>query len=306
MYERSPTIFCRRLFLKKVFTERIFCDIIIKKEEIMKYTIKSNKYIAKNLFYILPFAVIPAFFLSVSTDENALRSILSIFFGGEPQRLTFSELFRAISVLNFGSWRSVVFGLLGIILIVICVAMMMAMLEKHFRIGKRSYRGLLSKLNDNLVSTAGFTFLLTVLYEVWALVTTLGTFIFSKILFNTIAYIMSALFLIIMHIALIYAIGFIYLWLPCMQITGFRAMQALYYSQRMVSPVKWGILFGQLAMLLFAETLICLCAIFAPNPIVFTLLTTVLYTWLIMLFCVRMEIVYFEREHLDRADVFQN
>ncbi len=272
----------------------------------MKYTVKANRYIAKNLIYILPFAIIPAFFLSVSTDENALRSILAVFFSSEPQRLTFSGLFRAISILNFGSWKSVVFGFLGIVLIVVCVSMMTAMLEKHFRIGKRSYRGLLSKLNDNLISTAGFTFLLLALYEIWALVTTLGTFVFSKILFNTIAYIMSALFLLIMHIALIYAIGFIYLWLPCMQITGFRAVQALYYSQRMVNPVKRGILFGQLAMLLFAETLICLCAIFAPNPIVFTLLTTVLYAWLIMLFCVRMEIVYFEREHLDRADVFQD
>ena len=271
----------------------------------MKYTIKSNKYIAKNLFYILPFAIIPAFFLSISTDEKALISVLQKVFGSKPQQLTFSELFRAISILNFASWQSIVFGIIGIILIIVCVAMMMAMIEKHFRIGKRTYRGLFSKLNDNLISTGGYAFLMVILYEVWTLITTIGVFIFSKIFINAVAYVMMALFFVIMHIALIYIIGQIYLWLPCMQITGFKAIHALYYSNRMVSSVKWHILLGQIAMLLGAEVLIGLCACFAPSPIIFTILTTVLYGWMIMLFCVRMQVVYFEREHLDRADVFR-
>ncbi len=271
----------------------------------MKYTIKSNKYIAKNLFYILPFAIIPAFFLSISTDEKALISVLQKVFGNTPQQLTFSELFRAISILNFASWQSIVFGIGGIVLIIVCVAMMMAMLEKHFRIGKRTYRGLFSKLNDNLLSTAGYGFLLIVFYEIWSFITALGVFIFSRIFINIVSYIMMGLFLIIMHIALIYVIGQIYLWLPCMQITGFKAIHALYYSNRMVSSVKWRILLGQIAMLLGAEALIGLCVYFAPSPIIFTILTTILYGWMIMLFCVRMQVVYFEREHLDRADVFR-
>jgi len=271
----------------------------------MKYTVKSNKYIAKNLFYILPFAIIPAFFLSISTDEKALISVLQKVFGGVPQQLTFSELFRAISILNFASWQSIIFGIAGIILMIVCVAMMMAMIEKHFRIGKRSYRGMFSKLNDNLVPTGGYAFLLLILYEIWTFITTLGVFVFSKIFINAVSYVMMALFLFLMHIALIYVIGWIYLWLPCMQITGFKAIQALYYSHRMVDSVKWGILFGQLAMLVAAEVLICCCAYFAPNPIIFTVLTTVMFGWLIMLFCVRMQVVYFEREHLDRADVFR-
>lgn len=183
--------------------------------------------------------------------------------------------------------------------------MMMAMIEKHFRIGKRTYRGLFSKLNDNLISTGGYAFLMVILYEVWTLITTIGVFIFSKIFINAVAYVMMALFFVIMHIALIYIIGQIYLWLPCMQITGFKAIHALYYSNRMVSSVKWHILLGQIAMLLGAEVLIGLCACFAPSPIIFTILITVLYGWMIMLFCVRMQVVYFEREHLDRADVFR-
>ena len=272
----------------------------------MKYTLKSNKYIANNLFYILPFAIIPAFFLSISTDEKALISVLQKAFDGVPHQITFSELFRAISILNFGSWQSVVFGLVGILLMIVCVAMMLAMLEKHFRIGKRSYRGLLSKLNDNLLSTAGFGFLIIGFYEVWTLIMAIGVFIYSRIFINAVAYTMIGVFLILMHIALIYVIGLIYLWLPCMQITGFRALQALYYSHRLVSPVKWRILIGQMGMLLFAETLICLCAYFVPNPILFTISTTVLYGWLMMLFCVRMQMVYFEREHLSHADVFHD
>ena len=272
----------------------------------MKYTVKSNNYIFKNLFHILPFAILPAFFLSISTDEKALISVLQKAFGGVPQKLTFSEIFRAISILNFSSWQSVVFGVLGVVLMFVCLAMMLAMLEKHFRIGKRSYRGLLSKLNDNLLSTAGIGFLIVSFYQVWTLVLSIGLFIFSKIFITAFAYSMLGLFLVLMHIALIYVIGLIYLWLPCMQITGFRAVQALYYSHRLVHSVKWRILIGQLFMLLFAETLICLCAYFAPNPIIFTILTTALYCWMMMLFCVRMQMVYFEREHLSHADVYHD
>lgn len=268
----------------------------------MKYTAQSCKYIFKNFIYIFPFAIIPAFFLSLSTDEGALISVLQKFATGKIGEWEFSELFRAISVLNFGSWQSIVSGLLGVVLIVVCVALMMALIEKHLRIGKRTYNGLFSKLNDNLVSTAGYVFLLLLIYELWTLLFTAFMFAASRIPYNEAAYPLLALIFLGMHVLLIYVISALYLWLSCMQITGFKALEALHYSYQLLTPLKIKLIAVQVASLMIVEALICLCVFVAPNPVFFAVLTTALYTLMIMLYCVRMQIVYFDRDQIERAD----
>lgn len=269
----------------------------------MKYTLQSGKYIFKNFPYVFAFALLPAVFLSVSTDKDALIAVLDAFFQGRLTSWTFPELFRAISVLNFGSWQSIVFGLIGILVAVPCVALLTALLEKHFRIGKRTFNGLWSKLNDNFISTCGFTVLLVLIYEIWALITAAVLFFISRMAMEILAYSLTVAFLLGLHLVLLYIVGTVYLWLPCMQITGFRALEALHYSYQLIQPVRWQILGGQAFFLLLTETLICVCAWYIHASLVFMLITTALYAFLIMLFCVRMEVAYFDRDHIQRADL---
>lgn len=268
----------------------------------MKYTVQSSKYILKNFIYIFPFAVIPAFFLSIAADEAAWGAVLRKLVQHNITTWEFDELFRAISVMNFGSWKSVISGILAIILIVVCVALMMALIEKHFRIGKRTLNGIFSKLNDNLISTAGYIFLILLIYEIWTLLLAAFLFAVSRIPVLIIAYPLAVFFYLAMHVGLIYVIGALYLWLSCMQITGFKALEALHYSYQLLTPLKIKLIGAQLAALLGTEFLISLCVILVSNPIVFTMLTTFLYTILIMLYCVRMQIVYFDRDNIERKD----
>ena len=254
----------------------------------MKYTIQSTKYVAKNLIYLLPFAIIPAFFLSISTDEKAIFGVLRAVYHGDLRQWSFGELFRAISVFNFGSWQAVVFGLIGLLVIVPCVALMMALLEKHFRIGKRTFNGIWGKLNDNFISTLWYIFLLLVIFELWSVLLAALLFFFSRITVAVLAYIFTSLVYLGMHVLLLYAVGTIYLWLPCMQITGFKAFEALHYSHQLITPVKWKLMAGQLAVLLSVEVLISLCVAFIRSPLAFLIWTTALYAILIMTFCVRM------------------
>ncbi len=269
----------------------------------MKYTVQSSKYIFKNFLYIFPFAIIPAFFVSLSTDEEAIYCVLDTFFQGKIGEFHFSHLFRAVSILNFASWEAIVFGFLGIILMVVCVAMMMALLDKHMRIGKRTYNGLFSRLNDNLLSTCGYILLLLAIYEVWSLFVSAFLFFFSKIADPFTAYFLMITFYLAMHVVLIYAIGLIYLWLPCMQITGFKAGEALYYSYHLMSKVKWKILVGQLIAFLVAEAVIGACAVFVQDPLVFTIVTTAFFALLTLIYCVRMMVAYFDRDNIERADL---
>ena len=267
----------------------------------MNYTLSTSKYIVKNFFYILPFAIIPAFFLSLSVAEDSIINVLHSLFSGRVAAWSFYDLFCAISVLNFGSWKSVITGFLGIVVILPCISVFMAFLEKHMRIGKRTYNGIFSKLNDNAISTLGYALIFIGIYEIWALLTASLLYFLAKIPIVALAYVMLSICFILMHVVLLYAIGAIYLWLPCMQITGFPMMEALQYAHQLSVPVKWNILGGQIFLLFLAEGLIGFCARCLPNGIVFTTLTTVLYVVLLLFYCVRMEIAYFERDHIERA-----
>jgi 4-amino-4-deoxy-L-arabinose transferase-like glycosyltransferase len=88
-----------------------------------------------------------------------------------------------------------------------------------------------------------------------------------------------------------------------MQITGFPAVEALQYSHQLLTPVKWGILSGQLIFLLGTEALLVACAWFLPEFVIFTVWTTALFTLLLLFYCVRMQIAYFDRDHIERADL---
>lgn len=273
------------------------------KARTMRYTIKSTKYIAKNFLYLIPFAFIPAFFCALSVDGEAIRCAIEAFFGGGlVEEWHFFHLFRAISVFNFASWEALIGGLLAIPVMIVCVAMLLALLDKHMRIGKRTYNGIFIKLNDNLLSTAGYIVLLLVVYEIWALLTSALLFFFSRVPIPFFAYFFVIVSFIGMHVVLIYVISFIYLWLPCMQITGFRAGEALYYSHQLMAPIKWKILFSQVGLLLATEGMVTLCAMFIEGWL-FLAFTTLFCMLLLLLYCVRMMVVYFDRDNIDRADL---
>lgn len=269
----------------------------------MKYTVQTSKYIFKNFFYILPFAIIPALFLSISVAEDEIIAVLDAIAKKDFSAWTFTNLFRAISVLNFGSWESILTGIIGIVLMVPCVALLMAFLDKHLRFGKRTFNGLWSKLNDNFISTFGYIVFFLLIYEVWALILSALLFFVALIPNTTAVYIVAGIIFVSMHFVLLYAVGTIYLWLPCMQITGFPAVEALQYSYQLVTHVKWRILLGQIVALMATEALIVACAWYLPELPIFTAWSTILFTILLSFYCVRMMIAYFDRDQIERADL---
>ena len=268
----------------------------------MNYTIASIKYILKNFWYILPFAILPALFLSLSIDKFAIQKVLTDYFTGKPGG-SFPIIFRAISIFNFRDVGAFFAGLAGIVLMVVCVSLMMALIEKHMRIGKRTFSGIFSKLNDNLISTCGICLLYVLLYEVWALITSALLFLVMIPETVGVVYVLSVIVFFGMHFVLLYIVSIFYLWLPCLQITGFRAFEALRYSYQLVSPVKKNIVFGQWISVTLAEVLLGLCSLFVPGRVAGFALATVSYALMTAIFCVRMQVVYFDRAQLERADL---
>ena len=271
----------------------------------MKYTLQSSKYVFKNFIYLFPFAILPAVFFAVSTDEEAIISVVKALLEGRLSDWTFGGLFKALSILNFASWQSIVFGQVGVILIIFSVSLLMALLEKHMRIGKRTFNGLWGKLNDNFVSTLCVVLTVLVLYELWTLLLAAFLFFLSRITITAVAYVLLGIAFILFHILLMVSVGVIYLWLPCMQITGFRAFEALSYSYQLMNPIKWKIMLAQIGVLFVVEGLICACAIYFTMPLTFNIVAAVLYAGVMMIYCVRMQIAYFDRDNIQRADMIK-
>ena len=267
----------------------------------MRYTVQSGKYVFKNILYIFPLAVVPAFFLALSTDPAALKSVLQSFFNGAISEWKFGDLFSAVSVLNFNGWNSM-FGFIGLVALMVCVSMLTALMEKHMRFGKRTFNGLFSKLNDNLLATCGYGLLLIAIYELWALIMAALLLAVSCIPLVWLACAFSFIVMIMMHFALLYCVGLIYLWLPCMHITGFPAAEALQYSNQLSKPAKWRILLSQTVFLFAVETLIFL-SVLLTGEFTFTIVSTILYAFLIMIYCVRMQVVYFDLDGIERRDL---
>lgn len=268
----------------------------------MNYTIASIKYILKNFWYILPFSILPALFLSLSIDKFAIQKVLTDYFTGKPGG-SFPIIFRAVSVFNFRDVGAFFAGLAGIVLMVVCVSLMLALIEKHMRIGKRTYNGIFSKLNDNLLSTCGICLFYVLIYEVWAVLISALLFL-AYLVENVVAvYILSVIIFFSMHFVLLYVVSLFYLWLPCLQITGFRAFEALRYSYQLVAPVKMRIVFGQWISVTISEILIGLTAIFVPMRGFSFAAAAVLYMFMTVMFCVRMQVAYFDRAQLERADL---
>ena len=268
----------------------------------MNYTIASIKYILKNFWYILPFSILPALFLSLSIDKFAIQKVLTDYFTGKPGG-SFPIIFRAISIFNFRDVGAFFAGLAGIVLMVVCVSLMLALIEKHMRIGKRTYNGIFSKLNDNLLSTCGICLFYVLIYEVWAVLISALLFL-AYLVENVVAvYILSVIIFFSMHFVLLYVVSLFYLWLPCLQITGFRAFEALRYSYQLVAPVKMRIVFGQWISVTISEILIGLTAIFVPMRGFSFAAAAVLYMFMTVMFCVRIQVAYFDRAQLERADL---
>ena len=62
----------------------------------MSYTIQTGKYISKNFFYVVLFALLPAFALSLSLAEEEIVIVLNAVAVGDFSAWTFFNLFSAL------------------------------------------------------------------------------------------------------------------------------------------------------------------------------------------------------------------
>lgn len=265
----------------------------------MRTVFGSWKYLFKNLWFLLPLSIIPAVFISLSLDYQCVSSIVRGFFGGAPQA-DFLEFLHAWSFIRFDSVLGGVYSALAFVCIVIFMAALMAFVEKHMRLGKRTFNGIGAQFCGALPSAAITSFLYLIFYEIWAVVLSAILYVISQVDTIAVTYLLYCAAVLLFVFVLVYLATTFYLWLPCKLMTGSRFFDAFLYSYRLMLERRWRLVLSFFISVLCVFAVIC-AAVYLPDA-AFRVIGAVLFLFLFPNFCVRMEVIYFETDKLDRED----
>lgn len=265
----------------------------------MRTVFGSWKYIFKNLWFVLPFSVLPAVFIALSLDYQCIAAIVRGFFGGAPQA-EFLEFLHAWSFIRFDSVLGGIYSALAVVCIVVFTAALIAFVEKHMRLGKRTLHGVGSQFWSALPSAAVAVLLYLVFYEIWAVVLSAILYVISQVNTLPVTYVLYCAAVLLFLFVLVYLATIFYLWLPCKLMTGSRFFDAFLYSYRLMLERRWRLVLSFTISLACAIAVLC-AAVFLPDA-AFRVAGAVLFLFLFPNFCVRMEVVYFETDKLDRED----
>lgn len=265
----------------------------------MRYIAGTFRYIFKNFIFLFAFVLLPSYFLTASGDPADIRALIDAFVSGG-ERAEFREVFAFFSPLNDRGWA---LALVCFATVIVCFPMLFGFIEKHMRLGLRTWKGIAGRFNFNFLTTLVVFVVCIVLYEIWALLTA-GLIYAETLLLQGLAASIAALVTGLGMVALLcYVISTFLLWLPCLQITGYNFMDALVYSNSLASQKK-----SKMFMALWLPCLVSYAARgllvgFINNGAVVFTITELVYLFLILYICVLMFVVYFDAAGEERMDL---
>lgn len=266
----------------------------------MRTVFGSWKYLFKNLWFVLPFALAPAVFMSLSLDYGRIALLVRGFFSGAPQG-EFLDFLHAWSIINFGSALGGIFSAAALICTVVCMALLVAFVEKHMRLGKRTFSGVGAQFKNVLPSAIFITLAYLVLYEIFAVVLSAVLYVISQADGIAVIYLLYCIAVLLFVFVLSYLATIFYLWLPCKLMTGSRFFEAFLYSYRLVVERRRKLILSFLISFIAGLVVLSCAAAFLPDY-AFYAVGAALFVFLFLNFCIRMEAVYFDADALDRED----
>lgn len=269
----------------------------------MRIVFGNWKYMFKNFWYVLLCGIVPAIFFALSFDYTALSSFLGGFFRGEP-RTDFLELLRAFGPIRIDSALGGVYTAFAYIVSSIFAALLLSLVEKHMRIGKRTLGGVGDEMKNMLLPAFSIILLFYFLGELAAIIVSALMFAVFSIGTTVIVYLLCVLAVLFVGFLFLYVLEAFFLWLPCLQITGFRPYHAFLYSYRLSIGVRWKLIASHALSLAVMAALLGGTS-FLPE-IVFRAVALVLSLFLYTGLFIRMETVYFETDKLDREDIIRS
>ncbi len=261
------------------------------------------KYIVKNIWFVLPLAIVPAIFLALALDFGAISEFVRGFLGGSP-RFGFDTYFRVWSLVRIDSVLGAIYSVLAFVCVFVFVAILLTFVEKHMRIGKRTVSGVYQGFLNIVFYSFLVTFIYFLCYELWALLLSALLFALSAINVTPVVYVFSLIVIFGFICALLFIAATFFLWLPCRQMTGFGFYDSFLYSYRLMTGIRAKLVVSFFIALVL--TFLALGGVSLLSELVFRIVAVVIMCGLFMSFCVRMEASYFETDKIDREDLLHS
>lgn len=268
----------------------------------MRYIGSALKYMFKNFIFLFPFALIPSYFFALALDLNSLETIVRKVLAVDVE-VSFDTVFNSFSLITADRW---LFGIVSFICMALFMPMLLAFIEKHMRIGSRSLKGIAKRINYNFISTLVILIIALAIYELWALVAS-GLIYASVLLLDGAARLVVAIVIALgMFLLLAYIFTQIWLWLPCLQITGYNFMDALVFSSQAIGSNKkrlyLAVMIPYIVCMALILTVVGICGSFDVVVPVFVFIELIYI--LLFLYCnVLMYTAYFDAAGEDREDL---
>lgn len=275
----------------------------------MKLLKQTLQYIKKNLLHIILFVLVGGAMFTLSFNYSSFSATAVKFFTGEIGDITFYELISSLSIINISSWYFVLISLFSVGIVAVFLSMELAMVEKHMRIGSKTLNGLWGKVNDNFISTLFLILLVLAIYEVWAVLISAVLFAIISIFANIMVmqYILVSLAFAGAAYGLMYVVSMTYLWLPCLQITGFRYYESFKYAFNILADIRSSLIasfiVNGIAFAVILTGACFICGYFLNNGAVAYIVAFIEFTYLFAIFTVGQEVAFFEADGLERADL---
>ncbi len=266
----------------------------------MKYIGSALRYMFKNFIFVFLFALIPSYFFAMTVDTDNARVLTQELISADGG-VTFSGLFTFFSPVNAGGWP---YALVCLAALAVSLPFLFGFIEKHMRIGSRSFKGLAGRFNTNFITTLVLTLLGTAVYELWALLAA-GLIFAESLILTGIAYAAVAIATYAAMVALVcYLLSAFLTWLPCLLVTGYRFFDALDYSNQICTGHKGGLFlacFLPAAAGLVLEVAAVALSGFTKLPLF--LITELLFLFFMLYYASLMFVAYFRLTGEERMDL---
>ena len=268
----------------------------------VNYIASALKYLFRNFIFIFVFALIPSYFFAMTADMKNMAEITDKIFALDAD-FTFGQIFTFLSPINARRW---VFALICFASLAVCLPMLLGFIEKHMRIGTRSLKGVFGRFNYNFLTTLLVSVIFLAVFEAWSVLTSGMIYAAVSLFTGGVRLFMSLLIFFAMVALMCWAATVLLLWLPCMQVNGYGALEALSYSNRLVNERRGGLFLSVflpalagVILVLAAAALSDLINVYVPVFVAVFIIVDILFLY----YCTLMFVAYFDLTGEERADL---
>lgn len=259
-----------------------------------KYFFDKGAYLL--LINVLPSLLIP-FALSPTSALNYLFSYKTI----EPQN--FLDMLVKVYELPFSYWY---IGLIGVVLLVLDVAIMLGVIDRHMRVGEFtvSPSRVKVRLNFNVLTSLRFIVLAFVAFEILNLLSVAFYYLWWELCKNRVGWlVLSSITHVVLQLGMISIMARVILWPPYCLHTGLKAKDAFNQATKSISGRVFPTLFNLILVVLPVEIAMIVTGALGAGVVAQFILDTIAYLYVVPFYIVLMYNIFYEVTGTERVDL---